>query len=87
MQMCKPSTTVIGGTVIIAAGTAGITVGNAGIIVAGTAGTTVSGTTASAGITARITGIARTAGAVSICSSDILTSPGGQTPGLFAAIK
>jgi hypothetical protein len=87
--MSKPSTIVTGGIAgIIAAGTAGTTVGNAGIIAAGIAGTMVTGITA-----AHTTGIAHTiepgmtltvtAGAGSIYSSDTITSPGAQTPGLF----
>jgi hypothetical protein len=87
--MCKPFTIVTGGTAgIIAAGTAGITVGNAGIIAAGTAGTMATGITV-----ALTTGIAHTiepgmiligtAGAGSIYSSDIMTSPGVKRRGFL----
>jgi hypothetical protein len=87
--MSKPSAIVTGGTAgIIAAGTAGTTVGNAGIIAAGIAGTMVTGITA-----APTTGIAHTivpgmtltgiAEAVSIYSSDIMTSPGVKRRGFL----
>jgi hypothetical protein len=83
MQMCKPFTIVTGGTAgIIAAGTAGITVGNAGIIAAGTAGTMATGITVALTTEPGMILIG-TAGAGSIYSSDIMTSPGVKRRGFL----